>query len=151
MADYYQGVVAEYLRSDRAVFVNPEFCLQLEPGKTPKKGSFWYCDLLAVSLREREVYLCEVTYSSTAAALIKRLTAWNMNWPEVRNALIRDCSIDESWKVSPWVFLPSHVESTYRRKLGALRPFKKDGMPEPKFTVLEDVVPWKIDWASPDA
>lgn len=27
--DYYQGVVLDYVRADRAVFVNPECCIQL--------------------------------------------------------------------------------------------------------------------------
>ena len=71
MTDFFQGVVAEYLRADRGVFVNPEILLQLEPGASPKKGRFWYCDLMAVSLREKMVYLCEVTYATSASALNK--------------------------------------------------------------------------------
>lgn len=146
MTDYYQGVVAEFLRADRSVFVNPEFCLQLEPGFTPPKGSFWYCDLLALSLRERTVYLCEVTYSSTASALMKRLTAWKANWPGIKTALVRDCRVDSSWHVSPWVFIPHKVRATYEKKLTLLKPFPEKGMPEPKLTELEDVVPWKTQW-----
>jgi hypothetical protein len=29
--DYYQGVVVEYLRADRSVFVNTECCIELNP------------------------------------------------------------------------------------------------------------------------
>lgn len=153
MTDFFQGVVAEFLRADRGVFVNPEILLQLEPGASPKKNRFWYCDLLAVSLRERAVFLCEVTYSSSASALIKRLHAWKANWPELKLALQRDCAIDPAWRVSPWVFLPESRRPVYERKLAALGAFKEPGMPEPRFTALEDVVPWKYcTWdRQPDA
>lgn len=51
--DYFQGVVAEYLSADRAKFMNPECCIQPSPGDSPKaSGPHWYCDLVAISLRE---------------------------------------------------------------------------------------------------
>jgi hypothetical protein len=143
VTDYFQGVVAEFLRADRGIFVNPEILIQLEPGASPKKGRFWYCDLMAISLRERAVYLCEVTYSSSASALINRLTAWKAHWSELRLALERDCGVDPTWHVTPWVFLPESRKAIYDRKIAALRPFVEPGMPEPRFTALEDVVPWK--------
>ena len=153
MTDYFQGVVAEFLRADRGIFVNPEILLQLEPGASPKKGQFWYCDLMAVSLRERAIYLCEVTYSSSASALIKRLAAWKTHWPELQIALQRDCGVDPSWRVSPWVFLPESRRPIYERKLSTLGYFDANGMPKPRFTALEDVVPWKYcTWdRQPDA
>ena len=143
MTDYFQGVVAEYLRADRSVFVNSEILIQLDPGLSPRKGRFWYCDLLAVSMRERVAYLCEVTYASSVSSLIARLRAWQTHWAELRSALERDCSIESSWHVAPWVFLPESRRETYERKLSLLAPFELSSMPEPKVTVLEDVVPWK--------
>lgn len=153
MTDYFQGVVAEFLRADRGVFVNPEILLQLEPGASPKKGRFWYCDLMAVSLRERKVYLCEVTYSSSVSALIKRLAAWKEHWQELKLAIQRDCSVDPTWDVSPWVFLPRSHRTIYERKLSGLGIISGHGMPEPIFTALEDVVPWQYcTWdRKPDA
>ncbi|WP_195741985.1 hypothetical protein [Methylobacillus flagellatus] len=143
MTDFFQGVVAEFLRADRGVFVNPEILLQLELGASPKKGRFWYCDLMAVSLREREVYLCEVTYSSSVSALIKRLKAWKAHWPELELALQRDSGIDPTWHISVWVFLPESRQYIYERKLATLGAFVDPGMPKPRLTVLEDVLPWK--------
>ena len=143
MTDFFQGVVAEYLRADRGVFVNPEILLQLEPGASPKKGRFWYCDLMAVSLREKMVYLCEVTYATSASALTKRLEAWKTHWPELKFALQRDCGVDASWQVLPWVFLPESRRPVYERKLATLGEFGEPGMPIPRFTALENVVPWK--------
>lgn len=143
MTDYFQGVVAEYLRADRGMFVNPEILLQLDPGASPKKGRFWYCDLMAVSLRDKEVFLCEVTYSSSATALMRRLDAWRTHWTDLKRALKRDCGIDPHWNLSPWVFLPEDRKAVYDRKLAALGPFGSPGMPVPKVTFLEQVVPWK--------
>jgi hypothetical protein len=30
--DYYEGVVIDYLRADRALFVNTEYCIRISPG-----------------------------------------------------------------------------------------------------------------------
>jgi hypothetical protein len=65
--DYFQGVVTEYLRADRAVFVNTECCIQLNPLDNPdKSGPHWYCDAVAVNFRDSKVFLCEVSYSKVA-------------------------------------------------------------------------------------
>ena len=153
MTDYFQGVVAEYLRADRGMFVNPEILLQLDQGASPKKGRFWYCDLMAVSLREEAVFLCEVTYSSSCSALMARLAAWRNHWDDLRLALKRDCGVDPAWSLSPWVFLPEDRKTVYDRKLCKLGSLGIPGMPEPKVTFLEHVVPWKYcTWdRQPDA
>jgi hypothetical protein len=143
MSDYYQGVVAEYLRSDRGTFVNPEILLQLEPGASPKKGRFWYCDLMAISVRRKQAFLCEVTYSSSMSALIARLAAWKTHWAGLRVALDRDCGIDASWTLRPWIFLPQDRNPVYSRKLAKIGPLGPADMPVPKITFLEEVVPWK--------
>ena len=49
---YFQGVVTEFFRADRAVFINTEYVLQLEPGDKPAKGCSWICDAVAINLRE---------------------------------------------------------------------------------------------------
>ena len=154
MTDYFQGVVAEYLRADRGMFVNPEILLQLDPGASATKGRFWYCDLMAVSLREKAVFLCEVTYSSSVSALIRRLDAWRTHWADLKLALQRDCGVDPTWSLSAWVFLPEDHKAVYDRKLAKLGSLGSPGiMPEPKVTFLEQVVPWKYcTWdRQPDA
>ncbi len=40
--DYFQGVVTEYLRAKRSVFVNTEFMISLDEGDKPKKDRHWY-------------------------------------------------------------------------------------------------------------
>lgn len=141
--DYFQGVVAEYLQADRGMFVNPEILLQLDVGKIPRKGRYWYCDLMAVSLKERAVYLCEVTYAENVAALARRLSAWQVHWPELCASIGRDCGVDPSWRVRPWVFIPESRRIVYDQRLSAFEFGNTAGMPKPTVTALEDVLPWK--------
>lgn len=135
--DYYQGVVSEYLRANRATFINPEFCLQLHGAqKAPEKGSFWYVDLLAVNFSERTVYLCEVTYSNSLAALLKRLGAWGANWDKIVVALARDTDVPSEWAVRPWIFVPEQLLPTL---ISSMPPLPV----APRVTPLEMTVPWK--------
>ena len=145
--DYYQGVVYDYLQEvDGGMFIKAECPIQLEPGKSPAKGAFWYCDALAVNFREKKVYLCEVTYSSTLHALAKRLEAWSKEWPKLRGAIVRDCSIPDSWQVQPWVFVPQALRQRLDEKLSVLANSKsnvgKGAMPIPRVDSLESVAPW---------
>jgi len=138
--DYYQGVVEEYLRADRSVFVNPEFCLQLTPNKSmPDKGTMWYVDLLAVDMRLKTVFFCEVTYANNLAALIKRLTAWAKYWAEISVVLERDACIPASFRKRPWVFVPADLIETFLCKFTLEVP---KGAFIPAITPLEMVTPW---------
>jgi hypothetical protein len=144
--DYFQGVVTEYLRADRAVFVNTECCIQLNPGENPDQtGPHWFCDAVAVNMREQRVYLCEVTYSKTLSALNKRLIEWAAHWSLLREALIRDCQLPRNWPVQPWLFVPNALQTPLNSKLLRISNVG-DGagqMPRPRTTDLEDVAPWK--------
>ena len=144
--DYYQGVVTEYLRADRAMFVNPECAIQLEEGPKPAKGRHWYCDVMAVSFRESTVYLCEVTYSSTMQSLLKRLQAWEDYWPEICEAIQRDCKVPASWLIRPWVFIPKKRKDAFNKKFSSVVKANRDAnhMPEPKVKDLESVAPWNF-------
>lgn len=143
--DYYQGIVVEYLRSDRAIFVNPECTIQLKEGRMPAKNEFWYCDVVAIDLRHKTVFLCEVTYAVGMSNLIKRLKSWNDNWGGVCAALVRDCRIQSEWEVRPWVFVPEDFVKPLLEKMkqqvqgpDGLLAFK------PRITTLESVQPWKF-------
>jgi hypothetical protein len=110
--DYYQGVVLDYLRMDRAVFVNPECCIQLTGGETPAKGEHWYCDAVAVDFGGKHdppkptVFLCEISYAKGLATLINRLQQWARHWDKVCEAVRRECSVWEDWPIRPWLFVP---------------------------------------------
>lgn len=144
--DYFQGVVTEYLRADRAVFVNTECCIQLNPGANPDKtGPHWYCDAVAVNFRTREVFLCEVTYSKSLSALLSRLSHWSEHWPRLKAALVRDCSLPAEWPICPWLFVPKELRADLEQKLRKLNAVEVAGerMPYPEITELEEVLPWK--------
>jgi hypothetical protein len=144
--DYFQGVVTEYLRADRAMFVNTECCIQLNPGANPDRtGLHWFCDVVAVNLRDKQVFLCEVTYAKTLGALNKRLISWASNWDLLRAALIRDCGLQQDWPVQPWLFVPHDLRMLLEEKLSKIVNLGagQHQMPLPKITDLEEVAPWK--------
>lgn len=132
---HYQEPVRDFLHAKRSVFVSPECKIQLNSEKQDK-GTYWYCDVIAIDLETRTVYLCEVTYSKTLAALLSRLTAWDVNWSQIKSALVRDCCIDASWDVAPWVFFPSAQHETFMKKHVPTQ------MPRARVTFLESVTPW---------
>jgi hypothetical protein len=125
------------------MFVNPEFFVQIHPGDQPPGDTSWFCDILAVNLREKKVYLCEVTYSKSLAALTKRLTAWARDWGAVRQAICRDANVPAGWEMQPYVFIPKVLEPNFRVRIADLENAQKSGaMPYPGIKHLEDVVPW---------
>ena len=146
--DYFQGVVTEYLVADRASFVNSELLIQLDSDAT-NKDRHWFCDAAAVNFREETLFLCEVTYSKSMAALAKRFLAWNENWAELRSAVSRDCGVPDSWTIQPWAFVPKAYSDVLRAKIDALPSDQnsESGMPYPLITHLESVVPWEyVTW-----
>ena len=143
--DYFQGVVAEYLRADRAVFLNTECCVQLNATDNPDgSGPHWYCDILAIDLRMPSVFLCEVSYSKSLADLLKRLRAWNKHWPELIAALRRDCQIPTDYQLRAWLFIPLECVGPAVKAMKSIGTAKDEvrKMPDPKITPLEMVTPW---------
>jgi hypothetical protein len=142
--DYFQGVVVDYLRANRATFVNTECCIQLNAAENPdRSGPHWFCDALAVNLHDQRAYLCEITYSKTLGALAKRLAGWSASWQLLRTALVRDCGIPLEWPARPWIFVPNALETTLNQQLAKIHFGAEHAMPYPKVTWMEDVVPWK--------
>lgn len=142
--DYFQGVVTEYLRANRSTFVNTEYLIQLDEGKTPLKSRHWYCDALAVNFEHSTVYLCEITYSKTMSALLGRLQAWAAEWEGVCEAIARDSKLTGEWAFQPWVFVPEDSQPLLLRKLesGSNPGLPRSGMPSPVISTLESVAPW---------
>ena len=149
MGDYYQSIVGDYLRADRSVFVNPECYIQLKPGKQPPKGSSWYCDALAVDFgsdhsEPATIFLCEVTYSSSLQALIKRLKEWNDNWSDIRIALARDSNLPADWTARVWLYVP---KDQLRKLVDGLEKIGNGFLQRlsPRITTLEMAQPWKYN------
>lgn len=142
--DYFQGVVTEYLRANRATFVNTEYLIQLDEGPALAKSRHWYCDALTVNFEHSTVYLCEITYSKTMSALLARLQAWAAQWSEVCRSITRDSKLTGGWEFQPRVFVPADSEPLLLRKLGQgpLASTTTSAMPAPIITTLESVAPW---------
>ena len=114
--DYFQGLVADYLSDDPAVFVRPECLIRLDETGPLAKGRHWYCDIVAVSFREpRTVYLCEVSYSRTLESLFRRLRQWNEHWDAIRSVLVRDNCLEGSWRTRPWLFVRDECRARVSR------------------------------------
>jgi hypothetical protein len=137
--DHFEGVVLDFLRADRALFVNSQCCIQLNEGANPDtSGPHWYCDAVAVNFKERAGYLCEITYAVRGPSLLARLKAWNEHWSGVRAALARDSGVPLDWGVRPWLFVPEAHADRLRASTAGFGNF-----PGPRITFLEDVVPWR--------
>jgi hypothetical protein len=140
--NYYESVVMDYLRADRAIFVNTEFCIQINKAANPdKSGPHWYCDAVALDFRCKEIFLCEISYAANLGGLINRLKGWNANWDGVRSALARDCFLAEQWPITPWLFVPWGRVDFLKRRLAEIANGQRPKF-VPKITVLEEVQPW---------
>ncbi len=142
--NYYENVVIDYLRADRAVFVNTEYCIQINEKKNPdRSGPHWYCDAVVINFRSKEIFLREISYAVHLADMVKRLKGWNQNWDGVCIAIKRDSlfgSLFESWKIRPWLFIPEKRTPFLKQQMERIgEPLKFD----PKITPLEDVQPWR--------
>lgn len=143
--DYFENVVIDYLRADRALFVNTQCCIQLNDGDNPDtSGPHWYSDAVAVDFRNESIFLCEITFSKSLDSLLKRISGWNTNWSGLCRALVRDSHLPDNWPVRPWVFVPSDLLKNTVTKLDAIKPSLTDfpTMPIPRVTPLENVLPW---------
>jgi hypothetical protein len=141
--DFYQGVVLDYLRADRAIFVNTECCIQLNEESNPdKSGPHWYCDAVAVDNRHSTVFLCEISYAKNLSALIKRLREWSENWQGVIAALERDSKIPVGWTVRPWLFIPTQSVKSLVGNLEEMNGAGGNAIFEARITPLEKVQPW---------
>jgi hypothetical protein len=141
--NYYESVVIDYLRADRALFVNTECCIQINAGHNPdKSGPHWYCDAVVADFRSRSVFLCEISYSVNLADLIQRLNSWHDNWAGVQAGLERDSRLPKEWfvRLQPWLFVPERCVPILQKGMS------KIGNGAPKFdlkiTYLEKVQPW---------
>lgn len=134
----------DYLRCDRAMFVNEECIIQLHEGRMSPKNESWICDAVAINLRDEKVFLCEVTYAVGMSNLIKRLRHWNDNWERVRAALAHYSSVDPNWEVRPWLFIPDKFVKPLVGKMAQVLGPAESWSFNPRITTLESVQPWQL-------
>lgn len=143
--DFYQSIVFEYLRADRALFINTEFCLQKNPVANPDSDKpHWYVDAVAADFRSEQVFLVEITFSKSLQALLKRLVSWREHWPSIKSALVRDAYVPAEWDVCPWLFVPEDLVDGLRSRVLPLTqgPDPQFRLPMPLVTTLEMTQPW---------
>jgi hypothetical protein len=144
--DYYEGVVFEYLRADRATFVNTQCCIQLKEGLNPDvNGPHWYCDAVAVEFRSGpRILLCEISYSAQLSSLLKRLRTWNEHWDALCAALVRESNLPRDWPVKPWIFVPEALVTALVKRLGQITGSVESlAFGAPRVTPLEMAQPWR--------
>ena len=136
---YYQDIVGDYLRAERTRFISPEYLLDLGHGGPLSKGC-WWIDVLAVDFKEKAIFLCEVSYSKTLTALVRRLRQWSDQWDAICPTLFEHTHVPNNWQITPWVFIPRDYRPVFDRK------FKAVTSPRfaPRITDLEDTAPWKF-------
>jgi hypothetical protein len=109
--DFYQGVVAEYVASNRAYFVSGEFMI-------PRKaGGYFLVDLVAISPSEQHVYLCEVTYSQRIANIIRKVKCYHQERDDIQAQLFKIAGISTNWKLMPWLFVLAKHHKTIDARL----------------------------------
>jgi hypothetical protein len=147
--DYYQAVVMDYLRADRKLFLNTEFCIQLGDDLNPDKTKHWYCDAVTVDFGEETIWLVEVSFADQLASLRKRLADWESHWkviPERVKELSGASKLCSEWSVRPWLFVRGNLKEPVRKKL---EPFQ-NGPLNAKIDSLDQVLPWKYaSWNRP--
>jgi hypothetical protein len=140
---FYEEVVIDYLKADRAIFVNTNCCIQInESNNLDNSGPHWYCDAIATDFRAKAVFLCEISYSGSLGALIKRLKGWHENWQLICSALGRDSFLPEDWPVRPWLFVPEYLVPLLLRRMGQIASVETLRF-TPRITTLEMVQPWR--------
>jgi hypothetical protein len=142
--DYYESVVVQYLRADRALFVNTQCCIQLNEAANPdSSGPHWYCDAVACDIRHNVVFLCEVSYSSRVPSLTTRLKEWHEHWALLCGALVRDSHVLKEWPVRPWLFIREVDVPFLLKRLGQIGGIDQPSKFVPRITTLEMVQPWQ--------
>jgi hypothetical protein len=140
--NYYESVVVDYLRADRALFVNTECCIQLHEGNNPDtSGPHWYCDAAVADFRSKCIFLVEISYSGQLSDLAKRMKGWHENWAGVCHALARDSFLPSDWPVRPWTLVPEKLVPVLLRKLAQIGGDNLSFIP--RITPLEMVQPWQ--------
>jgi len=147
--DYFESVVLEYLRADRALCLNTQYCIQINEGENPDtSGPHWYCDAVAADFRSQCMFLCEITYANPPASLRERLCAWNDHWVKVCIAIARDSGLGDDWIVRPWLFvretaIPKVIKDLKQLEVSAQG---KVMLPTPRITPIEMAMPWEYTW-----
>ncbi len=143
--DYFQSIVADWLVSDGRTMVAEEYYLRtshVRDFKHPNQTYLWP-DIVAVRLCDKEVFLCEVTWSCNWSRIKTKLDKYAVSMPNIREALEIWLGIPQDFNVGIWYFVPKdHIEGIKVRKPLDLQL---------KWTPLEETLPWTYTYGQRDA
>lgn len=136
----YKSVVMEHLQLDKAVFLHTDCSIRVDGAGSENSVQEWTFDAVAIDLRHRAVYLCDV--ACALQDFLKNVTGWASNWDNIKSALQRECKLPESWRIHAWLFVPRDTIEELDSRLEDLR--RSAGCPfKVKITSLEDAQPWR--------
>jgi hypothetical protein len=136
--DYYQTIVSEWLTSDGRTLVAQEYGLRtshVNEFRHKEQSNLWP-DILAVRLNDKQVFLCEVTWSKDWGRIKEKMCVYDVHMPQIRLSLENWLGIPatDDWKLDVWYFVPKvHIEKIVQRKPQELRL---------RLTPLELIKPW---------
>ena len=135
--DFFRSNVAEWLVSDGKTLLAEEYYLRTSHVREFKhKGhAYLWPDIVAVRLCDKEVFLCEVTWSNDWSKIKRKLDKYAERMPGIREALEFWLGIPPEFNLSIWYFVPEdHIEKIKGRKPPGLQL---------DFTPLEQIKQWE--------
>jgi hypothetical protein len=144
--DFGQNAVVNYLRANRSIYTNTEYCLSLDHGKMLSKR-YWHSDVLVVAFHVKTIFLTEISFAKPPSLLMKRLQKWHNHWGEIPTLIIEDAKMDlpfPPWQVRPWIFVPKNQVPYIQKRLAQM--FKVEQRFKPIITATEMVQPDRFNW-----
>lgn len=134
----YENVIAAWLVADGQTLIAPQYPLRIGEPTMPEPVR--WPDILAVQPKDRQVFLCEVTWHDGWSRHGQKVAEYHEHIDNIRATLEHWLGIGgEAWQISVWYFVPeAHVE-----KIGSMEP--RDSL-QLRVTSLESIKPWTYTW-----
>ena len=135
---YYEEAVATWLVADGRTLIAPQYPVRIN-APTADTPVTWP-DILAVRPKDKEVFLCEVSWSRDWTRHCQKFTKYRDHRENIHASLEHWLGVGgEEWQLSVWYFVPEkHVEKI-EGMMGCA------GLPL-KVTALESIKPWTYAW-----
>ncbi len=139
----YEEAVSTWLVADGRTLIAPQYPVRI--GEATRSKPVRWPDILAVRPKDRQIFLCEVTWSKDWSRLCRKIDEYHDRLDDIRTSLDHWLGIGcAEWQVSVWYFVPeAHVD-----KIGSRRPYDGSFL---KVTPLESIKPWTYAWGFREA
>ncbi len=141
-----EETVETWLVADGRTLVAPQYALGI--GTDPEiKDPYRWPDILAVRPKDREILLCEVTWSKGWSDLRKKISGYRSHSNNIRAGLKHWLGIgDEKWRIEIWYFVPQENVGHFMSNVIHHKTIENDDGMAVKVVPLEETVPWKYVW-----